>query len=164
MILAALLKYLHILSAIWMVSGLLGRGLTQQAARASQDINKTTTLMEFSNVFEKYMVIPGSMVVLGLGLFTAWAQGAPLIGFLQGSQTNWLLASLVLYLTSIPIIPLVFLPRGKIFEKALTEAQVQNRVTPELKAAFSDRAVAAAHVYELVLMAVIIFLMSVKPF
>jgi hypothetical protein len=40
-----------------------------------------------------------------------------------GTNLDWLFVSLVLYLSVIPPVPLVFLPRGRVFEQALVEAE-----------------------------------------
>jgi len=48
--------------------------------------------------------------------------------------------------------------------RALAEAQERGEVTPELTAAFNDRAVAFARNYELAVIALIIVLMVTKPF
>ena len=50
------------------------------------------------------------------------------------------------------------------FGQALAAAKEQGEVTPELTAAFHDRAVAFARNYELAVIAVIITLMVTKPF
>src|SRR6185369_9725248 len=91
-----------------------------------------------------------SIVVVGLGLFAAWRGGWPILGFLQGGSVNWVLASLVLYLSLVPLIVWVFLPRGRVFELALQEAVAGGRVTPALREAFADPVVTAAHAWELV--------------
>jgi hypothetical protein len=74
------------------------------------------------------------------------------------------LVSLVVFLSSLPLIPLVFLPRGKRFERALAAARAQGTVTPELTAAFHDRVVYLAHVYELATVFVVLVLMVTRPF
>ncbi len=164
MSLAAFLKFLHVAAAMWMVTGLIGRGLVVSRARRSRDIHEVRTLLPLSTVFEKSMVIPGSSAVFLAGLVTAWAEGWPILGFIQGGSTNWVLAALLLYLTIIPVIAFVFTPRGKVFEAAFHEAVKQERITPELSAAFNDPTVRAAHTYEMVLIVVIVALMVLKPF
>lgn len=164
MTLAIFLKFLHVAAAFWMTAGLIGRWVAQQQAARSKSVEQVLALMPAASVFERVMVIPGSLAVLLMGLFTAWAQGWPILGFLQGGSTNWVLVSLVLFLSLIPVIPLVFVPRGKIFDAALEEAVRENRVTPELQAAFNDPTVRAWHIYELAVMGVIIALMVLKPF
>ncbi len=61
-------------------------------------------------------------IVLVLGMATAIAQGRPFLGPFQGAPVDWLFVSIVIYLSVIPVIPLVFLPRGKVFAAALEEA------------------------------------------
>jgi hypothetical protein len=64
----------------------------------------------------------------------------------------------------IPVIALIFLPRGKVFDQALEQAIAAGTVTEKLSAAFRDRVVTVAHTYELVITVVIILLMVLKPF
>ncbi len=164
MSLAIVIKLLHVLSAMWLVSGLLGRRLAVGQAAQATNIHTLSDLVKLGGQFEQRMVIPGSSAVFLLGLATAWLQGWPMLGFLQGANSNWLLVAILLFLTLIPIIVFVFVPRGRIFDRALEKALAQEQVTPELSAAFADRPVYVAHVYELVIMAVIIILMVTKPF
>jgi hypothetical protein len=134
-----------------------------QAAQTT-NIQTLSDLVKLGGQFEQRMVIPGSSAVFLLGLATAWLQGWPMLGFLQGANSNWLLAAIVLFLTLIPIIVFVFVPRGRIFGQALEKALAQGRVIPELSAAFADRLVCIAHVHELAIIAIIIILMVTKPF
>lgn len=161
---ALLLKLLHVLAAFWLVTGLLGRYVALTKAEQSRDIDGVLSLLPVAGVFERAMVIPGSSAVLIAGLATAWAQGWPILGFLQRGASNWVLVSLLLFLTLIPVIIFVFLPRGKVFEAALNDAVANEQVTPGLTAAFRDPLVRAAHIYELAVIAVIIALMVLKPF
>ena len=161
---ATLLKLLHVLSAFWFITGLLGRGFTLSQAARTADVQTVSALVQLGGRFDRLMVMPGSFAVLLAGLLTAWAQGWPVLGFLQGGSSNWVLVSLVIYLSMVPLIPGVFIPRGKLFENVLQEALAQNRVTPELKAAFADKVVSAAHAYELIGVALIVILMVTKPF
>jgi hypothetical protein len=152
-------RLLHVVSGIALVSGLLGRWITLRRAAASNDITTVVTLVEVADVFDR-MVRPSSGVVLVAGLATMWAQDRPLTG--EGSW--WLLTSLILYLSIIPIIPLVFVRRGKVFDEALADARRIGRVTDSLKAAFADRATAIARNYEALAIGVIVMLMILKPF
>ena len=104
------------------------------------------------------MVIPGSFAVLLVGPLTAWAQGRPL----AGSGNGWLLVSLLLYVPLFAMVPLVFIPRRRVLDRALADARQRGAVTPALASAFRDPAVAAARTLELVV--VIMALMVVKPF
>jgi hypothetical protein len=149
---------------MWFIAGLLGRTLTMWQASNATDVEKVKTLVQLAGYFERWMVIPGSLAVLGFGLVTAWLRGWPVLGFLQGSPVNWLLVSTLLYLSLIPVVIYVFLPRGKVFEAALEQAQARGMVTADLHAAFRDRAVAIAHAYELAATGAIVLLMVLKPF
>jgi uncharacterized membrane protein len=164
MSLALIFKFLHIMTALWMVSGGLGRNFTARKASQSQDIHTTAALVQLMGFFDRRMVIPGSSAVFLLGLLTAWAQGWPILGFLQGAAVNWVLVSILIYLSIMVIVFSVLVPRGRLFEAALQEAVAQGQVTPRLTAAFNDRAVAAGRNYELVALAVIVYLMVAKPF
>jgi hypothetical protein len=114
--------------------------------------------------FERLLVIPGSALVLIFGLTTAWLQGYPILGLLVGGTTNWVLVSLLLMLLLGALVPLIFLPRGRVFEAALTDADARRQVTPELRAAFADRQVAFARTTEAIGMLVLIAIMVTKPF
>jgi hypothetical protein len=158
------LKLLHVLTGFWLVSGLLGRGLTLGEAARATDIARLQSLLMLSGRFERFMVIPASLAVFVFGLLTAWAQGVPLLGVFQGARTNWLLVAILLYLSVIALVPLVFIPRGKVFGAALEEASAQGVVTSELQAAFADPVVRAAHIYELTAVGVVVALMVTRPF
>jgi hypothetical protein len=151
---------LHVLTAFWFVAGLVGRDVTLGKARTTRDIGVVAELAELAGRFDRLMVVPGSIAVFVFGLLTVWAQGRPL----AGTGNWWLLTSLVLYLTLMPLIPLVFIPRGRIFELALADAMERGEVTPALNAAFKDKAVRATRLYEWFMVTVVIVLMVTKPF
>jgi len=158
------LKFLHVLIAFWLTAGLLGRGVAQLRAEHATDIRSIQLLVELIGRFDRLMVIPASAAVFVFGLLTAWAQGLPILGFIQGARTNWLLISLVLWIGVFGLVPTIFIPRGKMFGAALEEAIGQGRVTDRLAAAFRDPVVRLAHIYEIGALVVIIFLMVTKPF
>ena len=153
-------KLLHILSGFWLVAGLLGRTVAIAQARREADIGRIEALMSAAGRFEKLMVIPGSVAVLVLGLITMVSQHRSLLG----DGNGWLLAALILYLAMMAMVPTILLPRGKVFEAAFEEAKAAGAVTPELTRAFADPAVALARRAELVLVAIVIGLMVLKPF
>src|SRR5215208_6613096 len=115
------LRLVHAVVGILLVAGLLGRWVAlhhaERAARAG-DLSAVRALLSVSNVFERTVIITSQLVFI-LGLLTAWSVGYPLLGFLQGGSTNWLLTSLVLYIGAILLVPTVFLPRGRIFGAAI---------------------------------------------
>lgn len=149
---------LHVLVGFAFVTGLLGRWVLLSRARASQDVERAHLLAETAAPFER-MVIIGSALVLPAGLLAAWARGYEWLGL----TTGWVLVATILYLSLAPLVPLVFLPRGRRFDAAMTEARAAGRLTPELRAAFADRAVAMARAYELAAVLLIIALMVLKP-
>ena len=157
---ALLLKLLHILSVIWTVGGILGRWVVLTRAARADDMRSVTALVGAAGPFERLMAIPGSFAVLVTGLLTAWAQGRPFLG----SGSNWLLVSIVLFFSLAPVIAFAFVPGGRRFEQALEDADKRDAVTPELRTAFGDRAVAVARTYELVVIVAVLVLMVLKPF
>jgi Predicted integral membrane protein (DUF2269) len=164
MSLASVLKLIHVFAAFWLVTGIIGRYVALNKAEQSTDIPSLRVLIPVASVFERGMVLPGSFAVLIAGLVTAWIQGWPILGFFQGGASNWVLVSLVLFLSLIPVIIFIFVPRGKVFETAYTDAVTKDRITPELSTAFRDPVVRAGHIYEIIVMVVIVALMVLKPF
>ena len=154
------LVFLHVAAAFLFVTGLVGRNILLWQARRSDDIARVQVLLQASGPFERILVIPFSIGVPILGILAWWQEGLPLWG--EGSK--WLTVSLVLFLTMIPLVPLIFLPRGKIFEAAFSQAVAAGRITPELTAAMHDPVVVFAHAYELVIVTIVIQLMVSKPF
>jgi Predicted integral membrane protein (DUF2269) len=152
--------FLHVAIGFWFVGGLIGRTVTLGRARSSSDIAEASFLVDLAGWFERWMVIPGSMAVFVAGLLAAWAEDIPL----WGPGSGWLAASIVVFLSTIPLVPLIFLPRAKIFEAALAAARTRGRVTPELAIAFRDPAVTFARVYEAIAIAIVVALMVTKPF
>ncbi len=159
--LSDVVRFLHVLSAFAFVAGLVGRDiLLGRARRRTNDINDVQRLVEAAGPFERFLVIPGSFAVLVLGILTWWAEDLPL----WGEGALWLPISLILFATAIPLVPLIFIPRGRVFESALSTATEAGRVTPELSAALHDPVVTAARWYELAMIFVVLLLMVTKPF
>jgi hypothetical protein len=160
------LRLIHALVGILLVVSLGGRwvALTQaEHAAGAADLSGVAALLRAATVFER-IVIPTSAAVLVLGLLTAWSLGYPLLGSLQGGRDNWLPVSLLLYLSTLPLVPMIFLPKGRRFSAALDEAMTLGRVTPALVATFGDPVVRAAHLYELGVLVVVLVLMLSCPF
>jgi hypothetical protein len=154
-----LAKLIHILVAFGFITGLLGRWILLRSARRAEDVETAYRLSQAASPFER-LVIQGGNLVLPAGLLTAWAQGYEWLGL----TTGWMLVSVVLLLSVIPLVPLVFLPRGRVFESAMASARAAGTVTPELGAAFADPMVAFAHWYELTAVGIVVALMVLKPF
>jgi uncharacterized membrane protein len=158
------MRFLHILSAFWLIAGLLGRWVAYAQARRTADIQPATALLRLSERFEQLMVIPGSQAVLLLGLLAAWLGGYPLLGMLQGARANWLLISLVLSLCMIPIIAIFLAPRRKLRRLALEDAVTRGTLTAQLRAALDDRIVLGSRTAEMIITGAILMLMVLKPF
>ncbi len=159
-----IMRLLHILAAIWFVGGLLGRGMAFAQAGRAGDVHTASALLRFSERFERLMVIPGSQAVLVFGLLTAWLQGQPLLGFLQGAGVNWLLVSLALFLSGVPMVIFLLIPRSRQRAAALDVAVAQGSFTPDLRAALRDRVVIGSRAAELAIVFAVLVLMVLKPF
>jgi hypothetical protein len=152
-------KLLHVAIAIVFVAGLIGRWVMLTRAARAPEPETAYVLAQAAGPFEQ-IVIRGGPWLVGAGLLTAWVQGYPWLGL----TTGWMLASIVLLLTIFPAVPLIFLPKGRIFEAELASARQRGVMTPALQAAFADRAVAMARRWEFVVIGVVVALMVTKPF
>ena len=162
--LVTLLVVLHVLSAFMLVAGSVGRNLTWLHTIRSRDLATVRSYSELGDAFDTFLVRPGSLLVLLTGLTAAHFRGWPILGFLQGGGSNWVLAALALYLTFIPLIALVFVPRWKVRRRALADATAKGAITPELTAALNDPAVNAGRLYEMAATIGFVWLMIAKPF
>jgi len=153
----------HALAGAVFLGGLVGRWIVLGLAARADSMASMRTLTRAAQPFER-IVIVGSMIVLVLGVVAAIAQGRPFLGPFQGAGVDWLFASLVLFLTVGPLVPLVFIPKGRVFDAALADATARGEITSELRVAWADPVVRAAHVYELAVITLIFVLMITKPF
>jgi len=157
--LALLLKLGHVMLAFAMIAGLIGRWILLTRAARSDDVERAHLLSEAASPFERIVQFV-SPIVLVFGLLTAWAQGYPWLGL----TTGWMLVTVLLIIPILLSIPTIFLPRGRVFEAAMAEARQAGTVTPALRSAWSDPAVALARRYEIGAFAIIVALMVLKPF
>lgn len=166
MTLYTFLKLLHVLASFWLISGVVGRGLAFWWARRATDVQSVHALLQVSEFFERYAVIPISIAVLLFGLILTWMAKWPLFGFLQGADsTNWLFVSFILFVgISAFIAPLRLVARRKERRRAVKEALAQGTITLRLMAALNDRVVIRYRVVEFVILIIIIVLMVAKPF
>jgi hypothetical protein len=164
MSIALILKILHVLSAMALVAGIVGRQIVRGQARKATDLKLFLALSDAAGHFERKLVIPGSFLVLAFGLALGLLQSWPILGFLQGAPQNWLLVSNLLLVSMTLIVPFIFVPRGKLFEAALQDAITRSEITPQLRASFNDPVVRWAHRWEEFCLAAIIILMISKPF
>lgn len=154
---------IHAVVGVLFVAGLIGRWITLGAAARVDDLAAVRTVLRVSAPFER-VVILGSVATGILGIGSAIVQGRPILGPLQGAGIDWVFASVILLLSLVPLVPLVFLPRGREFEAALEDAEARGEYTDALRRAFHDPVTRGAHVYELGAVTVILVLMFTKPF
>ena len=153
----------HALIGILFTAGLIGRWIVLGLAERATELPAMKTLTAAAGPFER-IVIVGSMLVFLAGILAAFMEGRTVLGPLTGGTVDWLFVSVVLFLSILPLVPLVFLPRGRVFEAALVDAEGKGRVTPELRTAWRDPVVRAAHIYELAAVTLVLVLMLTKPF
>lgn len=160
-----IMKLFHVLAAFWFISGLVGRDFAFWRAGKATDVRVVHALLQVSDFFERYAVIPVSMAVLLFGLIVTWMQKWPLFGFLQGSTSNWLLVSFILFVGISAVIgPLGLGARRKERTRAVEEALAQETITLRLMAALHDRVVLRFRAVEFMIVVVILILMVIKPF
>ena len=83
------------------------------AARATE-LPAMKTLTAAAGPFERIVIVASPLVLL-FGVVAAFIAGRSILGPLPGGSVDWLFVSLLLYLSVLPLIPLVFIPRGKVF-------------------------------------------------
>lgn len=153
----------HALTGIIFIVGLAGRWIVLGMSERATDLRAMRTLTNAAQPFERIVIVSSSLVLL-FGVVAALLQGRNLLGPLGGGTVDWLFVSLVLYVSNVPLVPLVFLPRGKVFDAAFERAEAEGGVTSELAAAWADPVVRGAHVYELATATIVLILMLAKPF
>lgn len=158
------LRFLHIMSAVLLVGGVLARQLTRSTALRARDPQGIAAAFQAAEPVERFMVIPGSLLTLVFGLILSLESGAPVLGFLQGASRNWLLVSILLLAAVFILVPAVFLPKGRVFGAHLQDALKQGVITPALSASLNDPLVRAAHVFEIAAVLLVLLLMIFKPF
>ena len=164
MSLLLILRFLHIASAIWFIGGVVARQIVRAYAKRTEDVQRFAVMSEAAGRIESTMVIPGNFAVILFGVIYGLMIGAPILGFLQGASHNWLLVSNILLLLGFFNVPLVFIPKGKLFDIALQDALAKGQMTPELLAQMDDQTVRIVHFIELASLGLITFLMVFKPF
>ena len=154
----------HVLSVFWLVAGIVGRDACWWHAARAADLAALRQIATLASFFDRRAVQPATLVVLLTGLAAAGMRGHSIFGFVRGEGPVWPFAALLIYLSIIPVIALVFLPKGRAYRAALAEAESLGEVTPRLRAAIADPAVMAARGYEFAMIAVLVFLMVAMPF
>jgi len=159
-----MLRFLHISAAIIFVGGLFARqAVTALTSRAS-DVGEILLLTQAAGQIERLMVIPGNVLSIVFGLVLALVTRSPILGSIAGPYRNWLLACIVILAVLFPLVPWVFLPRGRAFESALRDASAKGTITPGLQVQMADPVVRWAHLAEMIGVGLIVALMVFKPF
>jgi uncharacterized membrane protein len=164
MSLLLVVRFLHIASAVWFIGGVVARQIVRAYSKRTEDVQRFAIMSEAAGRIETSMVIPGNFAVIVFGVIYGLMIDAPILGFLQGASRNWLLVSNILLLLGFFNIPLVFIPKGKLFDVALKDALAKGQMTPKLRAQMDDRTVRIVHFIELAALAVITVLMVFRPF
>ena len=155
------IKVLHILAVTAVIGGVVGRALIRARLVRLDDIHIVREFIALEGHFDQWLVIHGWNTTLLTGLLLAWLGHWPL---LHAGVPTWTLVGAVLFLVIIPLVIWVFIPRGKVFGEVFQKALAQERVTAELRAAFSDRVIRACWLYEYLMLPVVLALMVMKPF
>ena len=158
------IKFLHIVAVIIFIGGVFARQLVRGYVKKDPDVKRVASLVQAAGQIDRVMVIPGSNVVVVLGIILALMMKWPIFGFLQGASENWLLASNILLVIGLGIVFTVFVPHNKKLEAILQTAMAEGRITPELSAALDDRTVGLAHRIEEIAILGVAALMVLKPF
>jgi len=158
------LRLLHVSSSMIFIGGIFARQAVRVQGKRSTDIHTLAAYYAAAGRIEKLMVIPGNAAVIVFGVILAIIVKAPIFGFLQGSSQNWLLTTNVLLVVGGLMVPLIYLPRGKTFDRLMEDALARNQVTDELKLHLADTVVKSAHIFEMSMLVVIVILMVFKPF
>jgi uncharacterized membrane protein len=159
---AALLRLLHVMLAVAFIAGLLGRAVAFRQARTARTLEAIVTLLRLSDWFDRWLVVPGSVLVLLSGIVITWVGRWPL--FTSPGRPSWLLISLALLLLPVSFIPSVLVPQRARRQAALATAVQIGRRTPELEAALGAPVVLRLRAVELGIVVVVFVLMMLKPF
>ena len=158
------IKLLHIVAVIMMIGGVFARQLVRGVAQKTDDVKLVASLTHVAGRIDRVMVIPGSNIVIVMGIILAVMLKWPIFGFLQGASQNWLLVSNILLVVALTAVFTVFVPHNKKLESILHTALAEGRITPELSAALDDKVVKLVHHIEEIAIMIIAALMVLKPF
>jgi hypothetical protein len=146
------------------IGGIFARQAVRTKGKHAQDIHTLGSYFSAAGTIEKLMVIPGNMAVIIFGVVLAIIIKAPIFGFLQGASQNWLLVTNILLVAGGLMVPLIFLPRGRVFDRLMEESIAKDQITDALRAHLDDPVVKIAHFMEISLLVFIVILMVFKPF
>lgn len=156
--------FLHIFSSIMLVGGIFARQIVRTYAKKLPDVNAIAELYKAALRIETVMIRPFTLFVVLFGAIYAAMINAPIFGFLQGADQNWLLVTnIMVLLIPFPII-FFFIPHGKRIEMLMEAARASGQVTPELKQHLHDATIRRLHLAEMAGVVFVVYLMVFKPF
>jgi uncharacterized membrane protein len=158
----ALLKLAHVLSAIWLLSGLLARPTVLAAARRAPDMRILKALADVSGRLEDRMIAPGILAVLVTGIATAIAWGYSLFGPFTGGPW-WIFISVVIMAIAVATTPMT-LGRDRRWGQALEESARAGTITDRLRPFLDRGAMLRRYAPDIVSVLLIVVLMVTKPF
>lgn len=162
MTLFAVFKLLHLASAMWLVSGLLGRAVALAATRRYSDVAIVKSIADVSGRLENLMIAPGYILLIVTGVATALAGGYSLFGPLSGGP--WWVFLGVLYMIVGTVITPFVVRADAAWGKALEESVSLGRITDRLRGYLERGALIRRYAPDIVVVALVVALMVLKPF
>lgn len=162
MTLYTFLKLLHVLSSMWLVTGLLGRAVALSSARRAPEVRVLKAIADVSGRLEDLMIAPGIFAVLLTGIATAVVGGISLLGPIDGGPL-WVFVPLVIMLIAVATTPIT-LAHDRRWGQALEDAAQRGVVTERLRPFLDARAMLRRYAPDITAVAFIVVLMVLKPF
>jgi len=162
MTLVAVLKLLHVLSAMWLVTGLLGRAVVLSSARGAPEMRILKAIADVSGRLENMMIAPGLLVVLVTGIATAIVGGISLLGPIDGGPL-WVFIPLLIMLFAVVTTPMT-LAHDRRWGEALEDAAKQDVITERLRSFLDGRAMLRRYAPDITAVAIIVVFMVLRPF
>ena len=162
MTLLALFKLLHIVSAIWLVGGLLGRAIALVAVRQASSMRTLKAIADVSGRIEDFMIAPGSLAIFATGIATAIAGGYSLFGPFGGGPL-WVFAPFLLMIFAVITTPLL-LARDRRWGQALQTAAFEGTITRDLRHYLQGDTMVRRYAPDITFAGLIVILMVLKPF
>lgn len=161
--LGAILRLGHALAGVAFVAGLTGIWIVTGFASRADTPASMRQLLRVARPFGM-LTTGGGITLTVLGIATTLVLGRPLFGPIQGGRVDWLFISVLLMLPIFAFLVLVYPRFGERLLAALTAAEVDGHISPELTAAWADPVHRFARRYELVAVLAVLVLMIAKPF
>jgi hypothetical protein len=156
------LKLLHVLSSMWLVTGLLGRAVALSSARRAPEVRVLKAIADVSGRLEDLMIAPGIFAVLLTGIATAVVGGISLLGPIDGGPL-WVFVPVVIMLIAVATTPIT-LAHDRRWGGALEDAAQRGVVTERLRPFLDARAMLRRYAPDISAVAIIVVLMVLKPF